>query len=90
MIEFQNVSKTYHIRKFEKHVFTDLNFRIEPGESLLSNAATPAEKLSLPSDCPVLVTLSSRDAIAARILSIALPASGGAVRSKIITNSSPP
>jgi len=47
MIEFQNVSKTYHIRKFEKHVFTDLNFRIEPGESIGICGANGAGKSTL-------------------------------------------
>ena len=47
MIEFQNVSKTYHIRKFEKHVFTDLNFKIEPGESIGICGANGAGKSTL-------------------------------------------
>ena len=34
MIEFQNFSKNYHIRNFEKHVFTDLNLKIYPGDSI--------------------------------------------------------
>jgi len=47
MIEFENVSKTYHIRKFEKHVFTDLNFKIEKGESLGICGANGAGKSTL-------------------------------------------
>ncbi len=34
MIRFDAVSKTYHVRKFSKTVFTDLNFVIEPGMSI--------------------------------------------------------
>lgn len=34
MITFRNVSKTYHIRKFQKNVFSDLNFEIPTGTSL--------------------------------------------------------
>jgi capsular polysaccharide transport system ATP-binding protein len=47
MIEFQNVSKNYHIRKFEKHVFTNLNFRIEQGESIGICGANGAGKSTL-------------------------------------------
>lgn len=47
MIEFKNVSKTYHIRKFEKHVFTDLNFRIAQGESIGICGANGAGKSTL-------------------------------------------
>jgi capsular polysaccharide transport system ATP-binding protein len=47
MIEFHNVSKNYHIRKFEKHVFTNLNFRIEPGESIGICGANGAGKSTL-------------------------------------------
>lgn len=34
MITFRNVSKTYHIRKFQKNVFSNLNFDIPAGTSL--------------------------------------------------------
>lgn len=34
MIKFEHVSKTYHIKKFEKKVFSDLNFEIPDGTSL--------------------------------------------------------
>ncbi|WP_294389656.1 ABC transporter ATP-binding protein [uncultured Sphingomonas sp.] len=47
MIEFHNVSKNYHIRKFEKHVFTNLNFRIEQGESIGICGANGAGKSTL-------------------------------------------
>lgn len=47
MIEFNDVSKTYHIRKFEKHVFHNLNFRIEKGESIGICGANGAGKSTL-------------------------------------------
>ena len=47
MIEFIDVAKTYHIRKFEKHVFTNLNFRIEKGESIGICGANGAGKSTL-------------------------------------------
>jgi capsular polysaccharide transport system ATP-binding protein len=47
MIKFENVSKTYHIRKFEKHVFNNLNFTIEKGESLGICGANGAGKSTL-------------------------------------------
>lgn len=47
MIQFDNVSKNYHIRKFEKHVFTNLNFRIEQGESIGICGANGAGKSTL-------------------------------------------
>ncbi|MBU3077158.1 ABC transporter ATP-binding protein [Sphingomonas quercus] len=34
MITFENVSKTYHIRRFSKQVLKDVSFRIAPGESV--------------------------------------------------------
>jgi capsular polysaccharide transport system ATP-binding protein len=34
MIRFEDVSKTYHIKKFQKEVFRDLNFEINVGTSL--------------------------------------------------------
>ncbi len=47
MIEFENVSKSYHIRKFEKQVFADLNFTIQRGESLGICGANGAGKSTL-------------------------------------------
>ena len=47
MIEFRDVSKTYHIRKFEKHVYTNLNFRIDHGESIGICGANGAGKSTL-------------------------------------------
>ena len=47
MIKFDNVSKTYHIRKFEKHVFSNLNFTIEKGESVGICGANGAGKSTL-------------------------------------------
>jgi len=47
VIEFKDVSKTYHIRKFEKHVFHNLNFRIEKGESIGICGANGAGKSTL-------------------------------------------
>lgn len=47
MIAFEDVSKTYHIRKFEKLVFSNLNFTIEPGESLGICGANGAGKSTL-------------------------------------------
>jgi capsular polysaccharide transport system ATP-binding protein len=47
MIEFSDVSKNYHIRKFEKHVFTNLNFRIDQGESIGICGANGAGKSTL-------------------------------------------
>jgi capsular polysaccharide transport system ATP-binding protein len=47
MIEFHDVAKNYHIRKFEKHVFTNLNFRIEQGESIGICGANGAGKSTL-------------------------------------------
>ena len=47
MIVFENVSKIYHIRKFQKEVFTNLNFIIEPGESLGICGANGAGKSTL-------------------------------------------
>jgi capsular polysaccharide transport system ATP-binding protein len=34
VIRFENVSKTYHGRKFEKTVFSDLNFSIAKGDAI--------------------------------------------------------
>ena len=47
MITFEDVSKTYHIRKFEKHVFTNLNFTIERGDSVGICGANGAGKSTL-------------------------------------------
>ena len=47
MIQFENVSKSYHIRKFQKHVFADLNFTIAKGESLGICGANGAGKSTL-------------------------------------------
>jgi len=47
MIRFQDVSKTYHIRKFKKDVFSDLNFNIATGTSLGICGANGAGKSTL-------------------------------------------
>ena len=47
MIRFSNVSKSYHIRKFEKVVFSDLNFTIELGDSIGICGANGAGKSTL-------------------------------------------
>lgn len=47
MIRFEDVTKTYHIRKFEKQVFTSLNFKIEKGDSLGICGANGAGKSTL-------------------------------------------
>jgi len=47
VIEFKDVSKTYHIHKFEKEVFRNLNFRIEKGESIGICGANGAGKSTL-------------------------------------------
>jgi len=47
MIEFKDVAKTYHIRKFQKQVFTNLNFKIMPGESIGICGANGAGKSTL-------------------------------------------
>jgi capsular polysaccharide transport system ATP-binding protein len=47
MIRFENVSKTYHIRKFHKRVFHDLNFTINPGDSIGICGANGAGKSTL-------------------------------------------
>ena len=47
MIRFDNVAKTYHIRKFEKEVFSDLNFTIQRGESIGICGANGAGKSTL-------------------------------------------
>lgn len=47
MIVFEDVSKTYHIRKFEKQVFSHLSFTIKPGESLGICGANGAGKSTL-------------------------------------------
>lgn len=47
MIRFENVSKTYHIRKFEKQVFSGINFTINRGDSLGVCGANGAGKSTL-------------------------------------------
>ncbi|WP_122928850.1 ABC transporter ATP-binding protein [Sphingobium sp. LF-16] len=47
MIRFENVSKTYHGRKFEKTVFSDLNMTIKKGESIGICGANGAGKSTL-------------------------------------------
>ncbi|MET1756874.1 ABC transporter ATP-binding protein [Novosphingobium sp. RD2P27] len=47
MIRFDNVSKTYHLRNFQKLVFADLNFRIEKGQSIGICGANGAGKSTL-------------------------------------------
>ncbi len=47
MIRFEGVSKSYHIRKFEKLVFADLNFTIEKGDSIGICGANGAGKSTL-------------------------------------------
>ncbi|WP_159982103.1 MULTISPECIES: ABC transporter ATP-binding protein [unclassified Novosphingobium] len=47
MIRFENVGKTYHGRKFEKTVFSDLNFTISKGEAIGICGANGAGKSTL-------------------------------------------
>jgi len=47
MIRFENVSKTYHGRKFEKTVFSDLSFTIQKGEAIGICGANGAGKSTL-------------------------------------------
>lgn len=47
MIRFDKVSKTYHGRKFEKTVFSDLSFTIEKGDSIGICGANGAGKSTL-------------------------------------------
>ena len=47
VIRFENVGKTYHGRKFEKVVFTDLSFTIRKGEALGICGANGAGKSPL-------------------------------------------
>jgi capsular polysaccharide transport system ATP-binding protein len=47
MIEFRDVEKTYHIRKFAKQVFTNLTFRIDQGDSIGICGANGAGKSTL-------------------------------------------
>ena len=47
MIRFEDVSKTYHIRKFHKQVFSNLNFSIRRGESIGICGADGAGKSTL-------------------------------------------
>jgi len=47
MIRFDNVSKTYHIRKFQKQVFSNLSFSIRRGESIGICGANGAGKSTL-------------------------------------------
>ncbi|WEJ99501.1 MAG: ABC transporter ATP-binding protein [Candidatus Sphingomonas phytovorans] len=47
MIVFDNVSKSYHIRKFHKQVFANLSFAIKPGDSIGICGANGAGKSTL-------------------------------------------
>ncbi len=47
MIQFERVSKVYHIRNFEKQVFADLNFTIHKGDSIGICGANGAGKSTL-------------------------------------------
>lgn len=47
MIKFENVSKTYHVRKFEKQVLTDVNLTLNRGESIGICGANGAGKSTL-------------------------------------------
>jgi len=47
MIVFENVSKSYHIRKFHKQVFSNLNFTVKRGESIGICGANGAGKSTL-------------------------------------------
>lgn len=47
MIRFEHVSKTYNIRKFQRAVFADLDFTIEPGDSIGICGANGAGKSTL-------------------------------------------
>ena len=47
MITFENVAKTYHIRKFEKQVFANLTFTIDRGDSIGICGANGAGKSTL-------------------------------------------
>jgi capsular polysaccharide transport system ATP-binding protein len=47
MIVFDSVSKAYHIQKFHKQVFSDLNFSISPGDSIGICGANGAGKSTL-------------------------------------------
>ena len=47
MIQFDQVSKSYHVRSFHKQVFTDLSFAIKPGDSIGICGANGAGKSTL-------------------------------------------
>ena len=68
MIEFHNVAKEYKTRGLQRRVFSNLSFRIEPGESLAICGANGAGKSTFfnlisgafpPSSSPLLAASSA-------------------------------